>query len=135
MRVLPALALFLILAAPAAAQSDGSAPPAPGVVAGGTVEGVVTNAETGQPVAGAGVVIPALGIGAMTDREGRYAIADVPPGEHAVRAGAFTYHMTDYAVTVAEGGAVRLDAPLAPGAGAGCAAVHPGDHGEADTAP
>lgn len=136
MRALPALALALALAVPAAAQTAGPASSVPGGAPSGTVAGVVTDAETGAPVVGAGVVIPALGIGAVTDREGRYTIESVPPGEHAVRAGAYTYHMTDYAVTVpAGGGAVTLDAPLTPGAAQGCAVLHDDHELEEDTTP
>ena len=132
MRSLAAFALLFALAGPAAAQSDAPSSSVPT----GTVAGVVTDAETGMPVVGAGVVIPALGIGAVTDREGRYAIEAVPPGEHAVRAGAYTYHMTSYAVTVpAGGGAVTLDAPLAPGAAQGCAVLHDDHEPAEDTAP
>ena len=126
----PTLVVLLALFATSAVAQ--SAPPAET----GRVEGVVTDVETGAPVVGAGVVIPALGIGAVTDREGRYAIADVPPGDHAVRAGAYTYHMTDYAVTVpTEGGPVTLDAPLAPGAAQGCAVLHDDHEPKEDTAP
>ena len=126
MRTLAALALVFTLAGTASAQSaEAPSSQTPAGVPGATVEGLVTDAETGLPVVGAGVVIPALGIGAVTDLRGHYVIADVPPGDHAVRAGAYTYHMTSYAVTVpAEGGAVKLDAPLAPGAAQGCAVVH-----------
>ena len=128
MRLIVAL-FFAFAAASAGAQT---APPAET----GRVAGVVTDAETGAPVVGAGVVIPALGIGATTDREGRYAIENVPPGSHAVRAGAYTYHMTDYAVTVPPaGGAVTLDAPLAPGAAQGCAVLHDDHELKEDTAP
>ena len=135
MRLLAALAL-LAVAGPAAAQTDGPSSSAPDGVPGATVEGLVTDAETGAPVVGAGVVIPALGVGAVTDRDGHYAIADVPPGDHAVRAGAYTYHMTSYAVTVpAGGGAVRLDAPLAPGAAQGCAVLHDDHTLDEDAAP
>ena len=132
MRTLAAFALVFALAGTASAQSDGNSSPIPT----GTVEGLVTDAQTGLPVVGAGVVIPSLGVGAMTDLRGHYAIEDVPPGEHAVRAGAYTYHMTSYAVTVpAEGGAVTLDAPLAPGAAQGCAVLHDDHEPAEDTAP
>lgn len=77
---------------------------------------------------GAGVMLPALGLGAVSDREGRFTIAGVPPGRHAVRAGAYTYHMTVFEVDVAAGQAASLDAALPPGAGVGCAVVH--DHDE-----
>lgn len=136
MRALPALALLLAFAAPAVAQTDGPSSSIPAGIPQGTVQGLVTDAETGKPVAGAGVVIPALGIGAVTNREGRYTIEAVPPGDHAVRAGAATYHMTSYAVTVpAQGGAVALDAPLAPGAALGCAVLHDDHELKEDTAP
>ena len=136
MRALLPLVLVVALAAPASAQSDQPSSAIPGGVPMGTVAGVVTDAETGRPVVGAGVVIPALGIGAVTDREGRYTIAEVPPGEHAVRAGAYTYHMTSYAVTVPDGGGVlALNAPLAPGAAQGCAVLHDDHELKEDTAP
>ena len=132
MRTLAALALVFALAGTASAQSAGPSSSIPT----GTVEGLVTDAQTGLPVVGAGVVIPSLGTGAMTDLRGHYAIEGVPAGEHAVRAGAYTYHMTSYAVTVpAEGGAVTLDAPLAPGAAQGCAVLHDDHESAEDTAP
>ena len=107
--------LALVLLAPAAsAQAPEDAP------ALATLTGVVTNAETGEPVVGAGVVIPELGIGAVSQRDGSYAIAAVPPGTHAVRAAAYTYHFeTVEAEVEAEGGA--LDFVLHPGNAAGCA--------------
>ena len=136
MRALTALALLIGLAGTTSAQSSSPTSQTPAGVPGATVEGLVTDAETGLPVVGAGVVIPELGIGAVTDLQGHYAIEDVPPGEHAVRAGAYTYHMTSYAVTVpAGGGAVTLDAPLAPGAAQGCAVLHDDHEPAEDTAP
>lgn len=129
MRTALALALILAFAGPAAAQTA----PVPGTVASADtaasrIEGVVTDAKTGAPVMGAGVMVPALEIGAVSDREGRFVLEGVPPGTHAVRVGAFTYHMTMFEVDVPEGGPGTLDAALPPGAGAGCAAVH--EHGE-----
>ena len=85
-----------------------------------TLTGVVTNAETGEPVMGAGVVIPELGIGAVSQRDGTYAIADVPAGTHLVRAAAYQYHFSTVEAEVGDEG-VALDFPLAPGALAGCA--------------
>ena len=115
------LTLVLLAAAPVFAQD------ATNLAQPGTLSGVVTDAETGLPVVGAGVVIPALGIGAVSQRDGRYAIEGVPAGTHAVRTGAYRYHLVTVQADVAETGGA-LDLALRPGAGAGCAAVH--EHGE-----
>ena len=130
MRVLPVVLLALValaaLAVPASAQ-PASAPASP--AAGATLSGTVTDAETGLPVVGAGVVIPALGIGAISQRDGRYEIAGVPPGTHAVRTGAFRYHLVTVEAEVPGGTpGGRLDIALRPGAEAGCAAIH--EHGD-----
>ena len=110
-----ALLLLAALSLPAAAQS----PPDAGL---GTLAGVVTDAETGLPVMGAGVVIPALGIGAVSQRDGTYEIADVPPGTHEVRTGAFRYFLVTVEAEVEERG--TLDIALRPGAAVGCEVLH-----------
>lgn len=109
-----------MLAVPALAQ------PAPEAARLGVVTGVVTDVETGLPVVGAGVVLVELGIGAVSQRDGTFRIESVPPGTHAVRAGAFRYHLVTLEAAV--DGPATLDVALAPGAGVGCAVVH--EHGE-----
>lgn len=133
MRVLPLVVLAALAvpvvpasAQPADAPATSPTPPSAGV---GTLSGLVTDAETGLPVVGAGVVIPALGIGAVSQRDGQYEIAGVPPGTHAVRTGAFRYHLMTVEAEVPEGApGGRLDIALRPGAEAGCAAIH--EHGD-----
>ena len=120
MRFLLSSALLALLAAPAVyAQTDADAL--------GTLTGTVTDAETGMPVMGAGVVIPELGIGAVSQRDGTYVIEDVPEGTHAVRVGAYRYHLDPTTETVVAG-ETTLDLPIRPGAGVGCEVVH--EHGE-----
>lgn len=46
------------------------------------LQGRVTDAATGQPVAGAQVFIEALSLGAVTGDDGRYLLMDVPDGSH-----------------------------------------------------
>lgn len=122
MRLL-ALAALLSVAAPAAlAQSDAASETPPG-----SISGVVTDAETGLPLVGAGVMIPELGLGTISDREGRFVIEDVPTGTHAVRAGAYTYHLATFSVEMVDGEAATLDTPLKPGAGIGCEVLHSHD--------
>ncbi len=122
MRRLALLALVLA-AAPSFAQSEAPAEPPPPH----SISGVVTDAETGQPLVGAGVMIPELEIGAISDRQGRFVIEDVPAGTHVVRAGAYRYHFLAVEVEKADGQAAMLDAPLAPGAGIGCEVLHSHD--------
>ncbi len=51
----------------------------------GKVRGVVTDAETGEPLPGANVIIEGTSLGASTDVEGVYNILNVSPGKHVVR--------------------------------------------------
>ena len=124
-----ALALaVLALALPAAAQtttrsaSSGAVVGRAAPVVEGALTGIVTDAETGRPVMGAGVVIPALGIGAVSQRDGTYEIAGVPPGLHDVRTGAFRYHLVTVQARVGDAG--TLDIALRPGAAVGCEVLH-----------
>jgi TonB family protein len=54
----------------------------------GTVRGTVAEAGTRKPVPAAEVVLPKLGLTAVADAQGRFEIADVPPGKHEVLANA-----------------------------------------------
>ncbi|WP_412060773.1 carboxypeptidase regulatory-like domain-containing protein [Rubrivirga sp. IMCC45206] len=117
----PLIAALALLLVPAVAAQ--SADPAPALA---VVTGTVTDADTGMPVVGAGVVLADLGIGAVSQRDGSFRIEGVPAGTHAVRTGAYRYHLATLAATV--DGPTTLDVVLAPGAGVGCAVVH--EHGE-----
>ncbi len=50
----------------------------------GVISGIITDAETGEPVIGASVLIQQTGLGAASDVEGRYRINNVPVGEATV---------------------------------------------------
>lgn len=121
MRLLALIAVLAAAASPAWAQSAPDEAPAH------SLRGVVTDAETGRPLAGAGVMIPALERGAISDREGRFVIEDVPAGTHGVRVGAYTYHLATFEVEKHDGQPAVLAAPLAPGAGVGCEVLHSHD--------
>ena len=56
-----------------------------------TVSGRVTDAETGQGLPGANVVIEGTGLGAAANVTGDYSISDVPAGTHTVTASVIGY--------------------------------------------
>ena len=87
-------------AASAAAQSTGS------------IEGAVTDIAAGRPIAGAQVFIEALGIGTVTDADGRYSIQDVPAGAHQLSTNILGYLAATEGVTVAPGEATTVDLQL-----------------------
>lgn len=96
------LALFLLLpSAPAWAQT-------------GTITGVVVDAETGETLIGANVVLDGTTIGSTTDLDGRYTIPGVDPGQYAVRFSYIGYQpKTVQGVAVRAGKVARVDLELA----------------------
>ena len=100
-RILGSLALFGALSAGAL---SGQAP--------GTIDGTVVDGADGQPIAGAQVFIEALSIGGVTDEEGRYSIANVPAGTHALSARIIGYLTATEDVTVTDGQATTVDLQL-----------------------
>lgn len=52
----------------------------------GKVVGIVTDAQTGEPIPGVNVLIDGTFLGAATDLEGYYIILNVPPGEFKMEA-------------------------------------------------
>ncbi|HUH12825.1 MAG TPA: carboxypeptidase regulatory-like domain-containing protein, partial [Longimicrobiales bacterium] len=65
-----------------AARQAGQAEPRPGPATTGRITGVVTDAETGQPLAGVRVWLGESGRGTITQNNGRYFIINVPAGAH-----------------------------------------------------
>lgn len=90
--LLASAALFAALSAdPASGQSTG------------TIDGTVVDAADGQPIAAAQVFIEALGLGVVTDADGRYSIPDVPAGSHELSAQIVGYLTATEDVTVSAG--------------------------------
>ena len=86
-RALPAIVilLFLLLSYSHAATT-------------GKVIGLVTDADTGEPLPGANIIVVGTTSGAMANPSGHYIITNVPVGERSVRA-----EMIGYRPVVAEG--------------------------------
>jgi hypothetical protein len=57
----------------------------------GKISGIVTDAQNGEPLVGANIVIVGTSLGAVTDIEGNYVITSVPPGDYSVRASMLGY--------------------------------------------
>lgn len=57
----------------------------------GKIVGKVTDAETGEPLPGANIVLEGTTMGAASDLEGEFVIINVPPGIYTVRASVIGY--------------------------------------------
>ncbi len=98
--VLPLLPLGGIgnpLAEPASAQATG------------TITGTVVDAETLEPLVGARISVPALGIGILSLGAGRFVLTGVPVGTHELRARMLGHLTISQPVAVAEGETVFVE--------------------------
>lgn len=82
----------------------------------GTVQGTVTQTETGEPLAGAQVFIADTGLGSLTDAQGQYQILNVPAGEQLVQVQLIGYGEASQTVTVTAGAAATADFTIEPSA-------------------
>ncbi|MEX2581647.1 MAG: TonB-dependent receptor [Gemmatimonadota bacterium] len=94
------LAVLLLLAHPLHGQE------------GGTITGRVTDAQSLQPLSSAQVSIPELGVGALTQQNGRFILVNVPAGTRTVTVQRIGYRPATEAVTVVAGQSVTLDFPI-----------------------
>src|SRR5689334_2634847 len=58
---------------------------AAGAAMAGTIEGIVKDGKTGNPLAGAAVRVVNSTLGAVTDLDGKYSIPNVNPGIYSLR--------------------------------------------------
>jgi outer membrane cobalamin receptor len=66
----------------------------------GTVTGTVTDASTGDALAGANVVVGGTSLGAAADEDGYFVIEDVPDGSYTLTASVIGYHTESMTVTL-----------------------------------
>ena len=104
LKVVAALAVFLALAAGAAAQTET-----------GRITGVITDA-TGGILPGVTVTAKSVGTGAtrelVTDSAGQYVFANLPPGSYEITANLASFRPETAKVTVTVGGAINVDLKL-----------------------
>ena len=96
-----AIALPLWLAAPAAGAQQRA-----------TIAGVVSAAESGQPVAGARVTVRGRKTPALSDSTGHYRLTEVPPGTLILQVRAIGHADATRIVEVAPGATVSVDVAL-----------------------
>lgn len=77
----------------------------------GSIVGNVNDAESGDPLVSASVLVVGTTLGAATDSDGNYVITNVPPGTYTVRATFLGYASITRTVTVGAG-TVTLDFSL-----------------------
>jgi hypothetical protein len=93
------------------AAAAGSPPPGGGGET-GTVQGLVVDAQTGNPIVGATVTVQGTALGAVTGADGTYTIANVPAGAQVIEANATGYLAATQNTTVPAGGTVTVNFSL-----------------------
>ncbi len=74
-----------------------------------TIEGTVKDAQTGDPLPGANILLVGTGLGASTDINGKYTIRSVPMGTYSLRISYVGYKNITTNITVQQAGTVRHD--------------------------
>lgn len=83
-----------------------------GAFAQGTVTGTVVDSSTSQSLPGVNVVVEELGVGAATDSEGQFQIAEIPAGSYTLSATYVGYQETTRSVTVSDGETTNIQLEL-----------------------
>ena len=78
----------------------------------GTVSGRVTDADTGDPLVGANVIVVGTNLGAATDINGEYSIGSVPSGDQRLNANYIGYASSSLNVNIAADGSSTADFTL-----------------------
>ncbi len=78
----------------------------------GRIQGTVVGQTTGEPLAGAQVLITGTGIGMLTNRDGFYMLTGVPAGEHVVAVQLIGYEEAEQTVRIEAGATATLDFAL-----------------------
>lgn len=78
----------------------------------GTIAGSVSDAVTGEPLAGAQIVVEGTSIGMATNRDGRFTLVNIEPGQHTIRAQYIGYGAATQQVQVQAGEVVEANFEL-----------------------
>lgn len=98
------IALAVVAADPSRAVSSFS--PEPGVIQGRVVD------RAGQSLPGVAVTVRDVGLSAVTDDEGRFVVAPIPPGVHRLRFTPTSHHAAEVEVEVLAGETATIEVAL-----------------------
>ena len=79
----------------------------------GSIKGIVTDLDNGDPLIGANIIIDGTTMGAATDTEGAYLISNVPAGEHLLKITYIGYEVKEQSVIVEADEELIVDVSLA----------------------
>jgi len=82
----------------------------------GTLSGTVTDAESGETLPGANVLIVELQRGASTDTNGEFTVENIPSGEYNIRISFVGYQNFTQTVQINAGQTTEINAEMQPGA-------------------
>ncbi len=77
-----------------------------------TLSGTITDAQTGDALPGAHIVLVGSGLGASSDMVGRYLVRGIPPGTYTLRSTYVGYESISATITLLEAADVRRDFKL-----------------------
>ena len=80
-----------------------------------SISGSVTDAADDSPLVGANVVVLGTGFGAATDAEGRYLVANLPPGTYTIRISFTGFETEQFEIQLGSDENYTLDAALIAG--------------------
>jgi outer membrane receptor protein involved in Fe transport len=83
----------------------------------GALTGTVEASQNGQPVAGAAIVVDGTGLTAVTNGVGRFAIADVPAGQHTLvisAPGFLEFRVPNVVVVAGQASALAVELEITP---------------------
>ena len=79
-----------------------------------SIQGVITDSLTSQPLVGANVYLIGTAFGAAANIEGQYRIASIPDGNYVLKISYIGYQTKELDVNVSKGSKVAIDAQLLP---------------------
>jgi outer membrane cobalamin receptor len=85
------------------------------LLANGTITGKVTDKQSGEPLAGANILVVGTSLGDASDAEGNYTIHNVPDGTHKVKASFIGFDLEEQEVMISSGSTATVNFELAQG--------------------
>lgn len=105
---------FSTLAPTSSGQAQQTGLPRPAEGGTGSIEGIVKNAETGSPLAGAHILLDGTTLGTLSSAEGRFRLSNVFPGTYNLSARYVGFEAQKQRIVVTSGTVLSVEFLLAP---------------------